>query len=200
MVASINLHRDSCPHWEFYSRWIVDKLLAVWKPGNKWNPTARNRLNYAIKQGYVCRSNWMDWNENRDNIHKINTSAEVRQGNPMNPAYFVYPEEKNITNTCEHHRYDLFMVFRDGVAYAYAITHLCGNYMNISTILGHHDYLKDGIMLPLMKQIQDFAESRGVVDMTYGEWTSGHNENGKNGLQYWKHSVGFEPTHLNELT
>jgi len=63
-----------------------------------------------------------------------------------------------------------------------------GELMNISTIIGHHAYLNDGIMLLLMEQIQHTAEAMGVKAITYGTWDSG-----TEGLRHWKHSVGFEP-------
>jgi hypothetical protein len=197
MVATVNLHPDPCDHWRFYHEWIPGKELAIWQPGNKWNATAKNRLSFAHRNGYYDYDcNWSAWNNSRDHIFRINTSAKVRQGNPMNPAYFDYPSEKNITNTCQHHGYYLAMVIKNGQVVAYAVIHICGDFANISTIIGHHDYLKDGIMLPLMNRIQLIAMEHEVKAMSYGEWMSGHNEDGKNGLQYFKHSVGFEPVYL----
>lgn len=201
IMIPVNLHRDSCKHWEFYSRWIVGKNLAVWQPGNKWNATAKNRLNFAMRNGYIDYDcNWEAWNLHRDDIFKINTSARVRQHNPMNPAYFDYPEAKMIINTCRDHQYRLVMVRHENTVLSYAVLHIIGELANISTIIGHRDFLKDGIMLPLMNRLQWIAVKSDIKAMTYGEWDSGHNENGKNGLQYWKHSVGFQPMTLNEVT
>jgi hypothetical protein len=201
MVDAINLRRDLCDHWRFYSGWIVGKELAVWQPGDKWNATAKNRLSYAKRKGYAAlHCDWKDWNQSLADIHAINTSTEVRQHNPMNPAYFDYPQPKSIVNDCPNHRYDLIATHINGTIVAYAITHRSGDLINISTIIGHAAHLKDGIMLPLMESIQKLAVDLGVKSVTYGEWLSGHNEGGKNGLQYWKHSVGFKSLYLNEIT
>lgn len=190
----IDLKRDNCPHWNFYAEWIPDKELAVWQPGNKWNATAKNRLNHALKNGYVdFDCNWQAWNLHRNDIFAINTSAKERQGNPMKPAYLEFPPEKNIINTCKHHQYRLIMVRHENTVLAYAITHIAGELMNISTILGHADYLKDSIMLPLMHRIQQVAVEENVKAVTYYLWDSG-----TAGLQYHKHSVGFQPCYLSE--
>lgn len=190
----VNLFRDDCPHWKFYADFLPGKELAVWHPGNKWNATAMNRLRYAIKNGYLaCTDHWHSWNLSRDQIYAINTSCLERQGEPMNPAYFDFPEEKHIVNTCDHHRYELITV-KNKCIVAYAIVHVAGELMNISTILGHAAHLKDGIMLPLMAQIQQTAIDLGCKAVTYYLWHSG-----TEGLQYHKHSVGFEPQYLNEF-
>jgi hypothetical protein len=194
IMKQIDLKRDNCLHWHFYADWIPYKELAVWQPGNKWNATAKNRLSFASRSGYIgYHALWKEWNQCRQDIYEINTSAPVRQGNPMKPAYLEFPPDKNIVNTCEHHRYELVFVRKGSKVVAYAITHISGELMNISTILGHADYLKDGIMLSLMDQIQKLAILHGIKALTYYMWDSG-----TPGLQYHKHSVGFQPCYLSE--
>jgi len=193
-VMNVNLKRDHCPHWNFYADWIPDKELAVWQPGNKWNATAKNRLSFCKRAGYIgYHAQWEEWNLHRQDIYDINTSAPERQGNKMKPAYLEFPPEKNIVNTCDNHRYELIFVRIKSRIVAYAITHISGELMNVSTILGHADYLKDGIMLLLMEHIQITAIVHGVKALTYYLWDSG-----TQGLQYHKHSVGFQPLYLSE--
>lgn len=195
MVGTVNLRRDNCKHWEFYAGWIPGKELAVWLPGSKWNATAKNRLSYAHRHGFIdYLANWEAWNLFRNDIFKINTSAKERQGNPMSDGYLEYPEEKHIENTCKHHRYELIMVRHENTVLAYAIVHIAGDLMNISTILGHADFLKDSIMLPLMSRIQQVAIEAGCKAITYYLWDSG-----TKGLQYHKHSVGFKSMQLAEI-
>lgn len=195
MVETVNLHRDECKAWEFYRDWLPSKLLAVYTVGqSKWNATAKNRRSYAARMGYTARhAEWSEWNCHRDDIHVINTSARTRQGQPMNPAYFDYPAEKNIVNTCPFHWYALVITERDGAWYAYSILHMMGELCNISVIIGDSNYLKSGIMLPLMDEIIKLCERSGIKHIDYNTW-----EGGTSGLQYWKHSVGFEPKYLSE--
>lgn len=112
----------------------------------------------------------------------------------MNPAYFVYPAEKTIDNPCNDHQYHLITVSYGGKWVAYSIVHAMGELMNISTIIGHADRLRYGIMLLLMEEIVKVASARGVKYIDYNEW-----ESGTPGLKYWKHSTGFEPMELKEL-
>jgi hypothetical protein len=192
-VMTIDLHRDTCDRWQFYAGWIQDKELAVWQPCNKWNATARNRYNYISRQGYVVKYGFKAYNENLEDIYAINTSAKERQGRGMNPAYFDYPKEKNVINTCYHHAYYFIGIVYQGTMKAYAILHVMGELMNISTIIGHADYLKEGIMLALTAEIQEFAAERPIKAVTYGTWDSG-----TDGLRYFKHSTGFQPLTLSE--
>ena len=184
-----------CDRWHFYRGWLPGKVLAVHTVGvSKFNPTARNRLSYCIRSGYIStHQKWEQWNEHLDDIFLINTSAPVRQGEPMNPAYLEYPAQKTIDNPCAYHTYQLVTVEKDGHWYAYSILHAMGELMNISTIIGHADHLKDGIMILLMDEIIRVAKGLNVKYIDYNQWDSG-----TKGLQYWKHSTGFEPMQLSE--
>lgn len=186
---------DCCDRWRFYRDWLPGKTLAVHLVGKcKMNPTARNRAKYAIKRGYtVSERAWSEWNDHRDDIYQINTSAPVRQRNPMNPAYFDYPDMKIIDNPCTH-KYLLVSVDLGGKWVAYAILHAMHELMNISTIIGHTDYWKDGIMPVLLSGIIETAERYGVKVIDYGTWDSG-----TDGLRYFKHSGGFFPAKVNEI-
>lgn len=185
----MNLMKDDCTRWQFYDEWIRGKELAVWS-GGKWNSTARNRLNYCRRKGYHVQTGWELWNNNLPEIYSINTSATHRQGREMNPAYFDYPSPKTIHNDCPDHTYHLICVFGPELV-AYAIVHHMGELMNISTIIGHQDKLKDGVMLLLTDAIQQLAVTLDVKAVTYGTWDSG-----TDGLRYFKHSTGFKPTYL----
>lgn len=189
----INLYPDKCDSWQFYRDWMPDKLLAI-HSGGKFNPTAKNRRNHAIKLGYKAISPDFDaYNSKLDDIYAINTSAKVRQGNTMRKAYMAYPSEKYIKNTCEKHGYALVVAEKEGRWYGYAIIHLIGELCNISTFIGHKDYLKDGIMLLVMDKIIEVSLSHGCKVITYGHWYDG-----LPGLTYWKYSVGFKPNYLSE--
>lgn len=184
---------DCCDRWKFYISWVPDKVLACHVIGaDRFNSTARNRAKYAKRLGFRphCEP-WEQWNLHRDDVHWINTSAPIRQGNPMNPAYLEYPSAKTIDNPCQHHKYLLITVTLENRWYAYAIIHCMGELCNISTIIGHADYLKDGIMLLLMEEVIRSAGNVGVKVVDYGTWDSG-----TDGLRYFKHSTGFKPLTL----
>ena len=197
-VMKVDLKRDTCPHWQFYTSWIQGRDCAVWQPGNRWNQTARQGLRKAKKIYLASEAEWSLWNKIRPYIHAINTSKDERQGRRMSDGYWRYPDEKNIVNTCENHSYHLFVASDLGAVFAYSILHKCGNFANISTIIGHYDHLKAGVMLVLMESIQQFCRENGIIAMTYGDWDSGVNPENGNGLRYWKHSTGFTKMQLHE--
>ena len=183
-----------CDRWRFYASWLPGRQLAVHVIGkSKWNATASNRYRFCIAKGYTARhESWHEWDLHLDDIYAINTSASYRQGRAMSDGYKQYPEKKYIENSCLYHKYHLVTVSDEGNRWvAYAVIHVMGNLCNISTILGHAAHLKAGVMLLLMREIIVVCSVCNVVYLDYGEW-----ESGTKGLQYWKHSVGFEPMTL----
>lgn len=187
----VNLKKDSCDRWQFYEGWVPGKELAVWEPGNKWNATAKNRMKYAVKHGFICKYGFEHYNDHLKDVFEINTSAPIRQGREMSEGYLTFPTRKNIDNPCPNHTYHCLAVFHKETVYAYAIVHRMGDIMNISTIIGHKDVLNYGIMLLLADRIQQLAALLGVKAVIYGTWDSG-----TDGLRHWKHSTGFKPQTL----
>ena len=185
---------ECCDRWKFYRGWLPQRIVAVAHTDMvKFNSTARNMRNRAMTKYESGRLNWEFWNSHLDDIYDINTSAKERQGREMNPAYFEYPKPKSpIENNCNH-QYHLYAVWDEtGKWVAYAIIHRMGEIANTSTIIGHADRLKDGIMYLLMDTIINTIP-QDTHWLIYGEWDSG-----TKGLQYWKHATGFFPAHVTE--
>lgn len=196
-MIQVNLRPyDCCDRWRFYRDWLPGKTLAVYTVGSsRMNQTARNRASYAARKGYtVSEVTSDDYNAHLDDIYQINTSALVRQGNPMNPAYMNYPDRKNLTNNCSHKYLIVSVRNGSGKWVAYSVLHAMHELMNISTIIGHVCHLRDGVMLLMMTGIIDAAERNGVKVIDYGTWDSG-----TDGLRYWKHSAGFVPDEVREI-
>lgn len=194
---NVNLHPDDCKDYHFFSDWIKGKLLAVHDLQTKFNSTARNRLNYCKKLGYNTHGEGLgSRNSNLPDIYEINTSAEERQGKPMNPAYFEYPKEVVFNEFCQHHYFDFIGVFHPDTKKMVAYTELyfIGEFVNISRILGHKDYLKDGIMLYLIELTINLCKYNDTKALIYNQW-----ESGTEGLKYFKHSTGFKPMQISEL-
>ena len=191
----VDLHKDDCKHWQFYADFLPGKELAavdLTQP-TKFNDTARNRYNYCVKHGYTAVGGWDIRNSQIENLYRINTSSDSRQGRPMHPAYFEHPTETNVENTCPYHQIRFFAVLSpSGDMVAYAICYFVGEVVNISTILGHTAYMKDGIMLLLMRRLIDESRDFGAKLLVYYLWISG-----KESLTYFKHSVGFKPMRVN---
>lgn len=148
----------------------------------------RRKVRRALKLGYEFAS--FDFNDYRDDVHQINTSRLVRQGKPMSASYIERPTAKSPfrNQTCPRHRNDYVGVFRDGKLYAYALLRQCGEMVLFSEILGHGDYLDDGIMyLLVFESVKLRKKESGTKYAVYHLHHAG--EGG--GLAYFKDQAGF---------
>lgn len=188
------------PHCRQYQEWsayipaekqlaVLDISQAVSLPeyvANYMNPTARNRLRYSMRH-YETRL--ISPRSYIDEIHAINTSAPVRQGNPMRETYLQKPSfPVNYIEPCGYHFYRHFGCFENGTnkLVAYATVHVSGELCALTQIIGHAAYLKDGIMLNLFASVVQFALENNTRCILYSRWTDG-----TEGLRHWKYSVGF---------
>lgn len=108
--------------------------------GGKERQNLRTSRNRSVKNGYTFAA--IDVRDYAEGILEINTSKAVRQGHEMNAAYFDKNAviESSLDKQC-------FGVFDGGgriIAYCYLIE--AGNFLIISRLLGHADYLKEGVM------------------------------------------------------
>lgn len=160
---------------------------------------------------FVERFDWRSW---VPDIHDINHSKEVRCGGPMRGAYndsleqmiFEYHwtpgiEEPQPPSCPLHGRYDfgIFVpepgrVADDRKLVGYIGLLRLGNTASYTTILGHGDYLKHGIMFRLHFEIMRWAMSRppeldGVGCIYYlGFYPPS--------LAIWKRKAGFQEVTL----
>lgn len=154
------------------------------------NATARNRYNFSVKNGFRSQEiKWRVRNLFLEDIHSINTSAEIRQGNPMKESYLKFPTPLSDSDTCHKHFSTCIATFNsNGTMVAYISAHFCGDMAAASQILGHAAQLKNGVMLNCWVAFLNKCIERKIKAVTYSRWTDG-----VDGLRYWKHSVGMKP-------
>lgn len=154
-------------------------------------PTFRNRLNHSIRLGYHSKQMTNEErNERLDQLYAINTSVAVRQGREMSASYHEYPVKYTGVHTCKLHYSVLFGVFSpDNVWCGYISILVLNDFVNISQILGHGEYLKKtGIMINLWVKVMEFCIEKNLKNIMYYEYYSGND-----GLIFWKKSVGMRP-------
>jgi len=150
-------------------------------------------------------------------MHEINHSKEVRCGRPMAENYRRSVEEmggapsewKEIKRPgCPVHWRWLWGIFKPEVGYkqgdlivdekllGYISLYRSGNYAQYSMLLGHGDYLKDGIMYRLHFAVMEWLlgddpDTDGLDFLWYCNWP-----NFLGGLLLWKKKAGFKPGRL----
>lgn len=160
------------------------------------NATARNRYRFSCKAGYTSRLlTWEERDAYLDDIYRINTSADVRQGRPMSDSYKSCVRSfTTAQNECAVHNTRFIGCFdKNGICVAYVSAHFCGKLAAASQILGHAKHLKNGIMLNVWMEFIGECFTRGIEKVVYSRW-----KDGTDGLKYWKHSVGMKPEILKE--
>jgi hypothetical protein len=171
----------------------------------KWRKMAR-QLRKCIRKGYYCElfapKNFLQ------DLYEIRTSKLIRQGRPIDKECFESVEEmaKSYTNEdnpfgrciCLLHYYVWIGVFtKEKKLVGYVSFVRLGEFSYYSTILGHGDYLKDGIMYYLHFYIQSLLREsndehfRDIKGTAYLTWHSG-----TKGLTFWKQHAGFLPDRL----
>ena len=98
----------------------------------------------AIKKGYLFIE--IDRNDYIDDIYEINTSTEQRQGKPMGEGYL---QKVNSYKNEANYRY-FGVVNSENRLVAYCNIAFYGEFALIVTLLGHKNYLNDGIMYLMM--------------------------------------------------
>lgn len=145
-------------------------------------------------------------------FHEINYSKPIRCGRPMTSSYTRSVEEmggaptvwKELTPIkCPVHWLRLWGIFKPDPGYkqgdivvdqkllGYISLTRVGNYVQYAMILGHGDYLKDGIIYRLHFAVLEWLlseapEVRGLDFVWYCNWYGGP------GLRLWKKKAGFK--------
>ena len=145
--------------------------------------TARKRSAQAEKLGYTFAT--IDRQVFADDIYDINTSTDRRQGRPMSPGYQQQPVYGPNPMTCPMHHVYTYGVHDDDQLRAYLWLYRSGELAMVSSILGHADYLADGIMYLLYRgMLEEQLKLGGMV--FYNLWNSG-----TDGLRWFKECVGL---------
>ena len=160
---------------------------AYWgSPAARW---MRQKVRGAGRAGYrfahIAREDYLD------DIYAINTSMPERQGRPMAEAYLHRPAPQRPLPDfpCAHHALRGYGVLRDGHLYAYAWVYVIGEMCLFSTILGHGEHMKAGIMsLLIVEAVRDLMTTADLRFAMYNLHASGGD-----GLRFFKEQMGFQP-------
>lgn len=135
----------------------------------------------AQKKGYTVRA--IDKNELVDEIHEVNTSLEMRQGQPMDAAYLrkltAFPHQPNFRH------YGVFSA--QGKLVAYGDIALYGNFAAFHRVIGVRN--NDGIMHFMVCHIVGDMIAQGDLDYVMYDTFFGASP----GLKAFKTMLGFKP-------
>jgi len=163
----------------------------------------RKEMRKATRKGYYCEP--IIPQAHIHEIVEINQSKAMRQGKPMHEEWYHYSEAKMIQEfggvriyTCPYHYTQWFGVFtKEKKMVGYIKFNRNGQLAWYGMILGHGDYLKDGIVYFLHFYIQkliresDNERYKGIAGTAYHAML-----NGTKGLIFWKHKAGFAQYHI----
>lgn len=140
----------------------------------------------AGKRGYIFQE--INPNDHLDDLYTINTSKSYRQGRAMDQAYVKIIDEVKMDSRYKY--YGVFNTEKRLVAYAYVP--LLGEVATINTILGHGEYLNDGIMYFLvtniLEELLNMDAERRPQYLMYDMWFGA-----SPGLRQFKCKCGFRP-------
>ena len=138
----------------------------------------------ALKRSYQFLE--IDRNNYIDDIYEINTSAEIRQGRKMSESYL-----KKIEKYTNESNYRYFGVIdKNGKLVSYCNIGFYGEFSLISTLLGHKNYLNDGIMylmlIEFIRLMFDEYKNKGYRFIMYDTFFGA-----SEGLKKFKQKIGF---------
>ena len=145
----------------------------------------RNKRNRALRDGYEFRGiQSLDY---QDDILEVNRSAEVRQGHEMPHDYM----DSKVVLAYLRENPEFYAVFdRDGHLRAYMHVMLFGEICVICRILGHMEFVKDGIMyLMISELVKKLVGANPEVKYLMYDTVFG----AAPGLRYFKDRSGFVP-------
>lgn len=157
--------------------------------------TFRKRCLRAERKGYYVKT--FEPRDFYEDIRGINHSLPVRQRRPMSSSYLDVRRASFLAPVlCGQHNNQVWGVFRahtfgsftgqvspQNELVGYASIYRCGELVHVSMFLGHGDFLEDGIMYLLIRDIM--RQYPGEV-LLYGK----HNSGGP-GLQWFKERIGL---------
>jgi hypothetical protein len=159
--------------------------------GKVCSKVVRENANRARRSGYVVQViDRKDW---ADDLFELRSSATVRQGRPMPPAYMAYQEYGTDYpyQACPRHGAKVHGVIGpDGHLAGYVQLIQSGDVVRVNTILGHADKLADRVMwLLMLEAVKWHIEHAAAQFLLYYTHYSG-----TDGLRYWKERFGMRPS------
>jgi len=155
-----------------------------WRAGHR---TARKRANRCQGLGYTFVSN-LPRHEYAEDIYKINTSLDERQGKPMSDGYHQRPSAApDPIWPCQRHGVHPYGVL-DYKAHlrAYLWIYRSGELALVSQILGHGNHLASDVMYLLWQGMLEQEIPLG------GTVVYNRHDSGSEGLRYYKERVGLQ--------
>lgn len=162
--------------------------VAEWRSEHR---TARRRALRASRMDYSFAE--VDYSLFSDDIFAVNTSRDQRQGRPMSDGYTVRRQHGRLSadqTRCPRHRTYTYGVLHRGHLRAYTTIHRSGDLAMVSMVLGHGDYLDDGIMFLLFQGVVEAQAGLG------GFFFYNVHSSGKDGLRWMKERLGFRPADI----
>jgi len=156
-----------------------DKYLAT--VGGK-NSTAYYRRR-ALRKGYSFVR--INKNDHAEEIHAINTSAPMRQGQPMEEEYIKFKARFQVEKNW------LYLGIKNdqGRLVAYLDINSVGEVAYVGPVLGHAAFLKDGIMYLLFAEaVRVLMDEKSVRYFMFDTYFGG-----TGGLRLFKKRIGFQP-------
>lgn len=167
---------------------IPQAVIKIPNTYEKYLAQLNRKSRYLIRKtehlGYEFRT--FSWNEHLEDIYKINTSKETRQGEPMRgwysepvkPRYWSKEESRYLVN---------YGAFIDNRLRAYIFLLTYGNFAFPKHIIGHSEYLTDGIMNGLIAYVvQECIKNSQLMYFYYGRFIDGSS------LDAFKKHTGFQ--------
>jgi hypothetical protein len=179
---------------------IVSSLLSLEESYEEYLARCRKKSKGAAMRqakkadNLGCKYHTFDFNNYLFDVYAINTSKEIRCGKPMTPAYHRTADQlrrPSPRDWCEYHWLIPFGVFFNDTLLAYTLIKRNKDIALYSTILGHGDYLKHGVMHRMHLAIREHLDQSDIKFIMY----AGH-ESGTEGLKLWKKNLLFQPHQL----
>lgn len=179
--------------WPLYrqlatGKYDVCSVLELQADLNYWrlnHRTARKRADRAERLGY--RFDEIESHRYVDDIYAINTSMAERQGRPMSAGYNKRPSASpDPVYACPRHVIRRYGVLSGQRLVAYLWLYRAGDLALVSSILGHGEYLDDGIMFLLIQGAIEAELAQGGF-MVYNR-----HDSGEDGLRWFKERCGFQ--------
>lgn len=152
----------------------------------KTKQALRTNASKAVKKGYFCSYfNGLDY---IDDIMEINLSSEIRGGRKMEEPYSNRGMVREFLSASPV----MFGTFTsEGKLAGYIHVLITGTMLATNKILGHADYLDDGVMYFMVAELvkKKIEEKSNVTHVMYASYLSGRSHAG---YTYFKRKCGFE--------
>lgn len=162
----------------------IPKTVGEWRDAHR---TARKRVLRAERKGY--RFEPIRRHDLVDDVWAINLSSPERQGRPMSDGYQQRPSDTPLpAYACDRHAIRTYgVVAPSDRLVAYLWMYRAGELALVSSILGHADFLDDGIMYLLFAGALEHEIAAGAGVVVYNR-----HDSGTDGLRFFKERCGFE--------